>query len=217
MKRNRRFWCLGLTLLALLLVFGAAVVGTAGTAGAGLIYDISGGNALVKGQADVEGELDANRISTHEVVVGSYTQLENFGGVSVFRVDLSQHSEVKIDLAAIYDSVLEDISTGLTPWANAFSGVSVIADDVDEKNDRVVWAVSCIGVDTSGATPVEVWAPRNSGNTAYAQPIRGFGASSEWITGASVWQIDDQGDRCEFMNDYLGGASIYEIDRMIGS
>lgn len=215
MRRNKSFWCLGLTFLALLLVFGAVMVGT--SADAGLIYDSTAGNSFVRGQADVEGELDANRISRHEVVVNSYTQLENFGGVSVFRVDLSQYSEVKVDVAAIYGSVVAASHTGLTPWAGAFSGVTIIADDVDEKNDRVVWAVTCIGVDTSGATPVEVWAPRNSGNTLYAQPIRGFGASSEWITGASVWQIDDQGDRGVFMNDFGGGASIYEIDRMIGS
>ena len=192
-------------MIGLSFILAAFLVGVSVPALADPVYDLQGGNALIR------GELKAKRVKPWVKTIDSYEDFDTASGSYSFEADLSQWSEYHVDLSAIYDSTLPWTASGLTTWAQALSGVTVEAMDVVGNYAEARWAVMCTGVDTSGATPVYVWKPDNG-------TLRGLGASSEWITGASVWAIDDDGDRIDFQNGEVGGGvSVYEIDRQIGS
>ncbi len=215
MRKIKEYLVPAVLLLGLAVIFAAAAFGPVN---AGLIYDLVGGNALVRGQLDVKGSIDTPGITTGAVLVNSYDQLETYAGVSIYRADSKLGTRINVDPVAINASALPYTSTGMTGWT--LSGVTIVPEPVTEDNDRVEWEVMCINATVAGVSPIIVSAPQNTGvTTSFAayQNMRVTGASGEWITGTSIWTIDNAGDRKKFRNSHGTGVSIFEIESQIGS
>jgi len=170
------------------------------------------------------GEMWTEEFGTHgpiyriPYVVDSYTDFSAItteGGASVFVIDpLDQRvAYYQFDLQAVYESCTP--AAGVTSWRDALTGVTAGFAPVTELADDMEVIVECVG---TGTTPVYLWQPTEDGavtgvwsGVTVAGTLRALDLTGNWVTGASTYRLDAQGDRQRFRLDYGAGVSIQQI------
>lgn len=166
---------------------------------------------------DTITDAGVSRFYSRVFKVTNYNQLTatEESGASIFILDPSLYkaSTFEIDLTAISNSALPLGTTGLTVWAKAFTGLTVAPVTPTAANDGYEFSLTKPDTSTS---PIYLWQPTedNSGTTVTGT-LRALDREGVFVTGASTFRIDAQGDNQTFRLQYDSAISVQQKAELI--